>query len=131
MTARPSMPALPRLGGIVLLLLTGALSTGPARPPMYWGPATLCLFLRFTGYTATHTHTLVIMTERSGLFIRSGFVFSVPGGGRYPLNNTFPQEERSNSSHNCSFRTGEGKTTLINATNYMQTFISFNKHEAV
>lgn len=30
---------------------------------------------------------------------------AVPGGGRYPLNRTFPQEDRSNSSHSCSFRT--------------------------
>lgn len=43
---RPSSPAWPKLGGIVLLRRTGA-----GRPPGCWGPTRLCRFRRFTGNT--------------------------------------------------------------------------------
>lgn len=51
--ALPSIPEFPRLGGIVLLRLTGALSTGRPRPPMNCDPATLWRLRRFAGYTGT------------------------------------------------------------------------------
>lgn len=47
---RPSSPALPRLGGIVLLLRTVA-----RRPPTCWDPTRLCRFRRFTGNTGMRT----------------------------------------------------------------------------
>ena len=48
-----SIPEFPRLGGIVLLRRTGALSMGTTRPAMNCDPATLCRFRRFAGYTGT------------------------------------------------------------------------------
>lgn len=41
MMALPSIPEFPRLGGMVLLRLTGTLSAGMTLPPMSCDPATL------------------------------------------------------------------------------------------
>lgn len=49
------IPDAPRLGGMVLLRLTGALSAATARPAMNCGPATLCRFRRFAGETESRT----------------------------------------------------------------------------
>lgn len=49
--ARPSIPAFPRLGGMVLLRLTGARSPGTTLPAMNWDPATLWRLRRLAGYT--------------------------------------------------------------------------------
>lgn len=51
MLDRPSIPEFPRLGGMVLLRLTGALSTGTTLPAINWDPATLWRLRRFAGYT--------------------------------------------------------------------------------
>lgn len=47
--ALPSIPEFPRLGGMVLLRLTGALSMGTTLPAMNCEPATLWRFSRFAG----------------------------------------------------------------------------------